>query len=150
MVFDRIHWKDHKDIRHLRREMDNLFDRFSEGWPFKDIRKEGDWNPPADILETAADVIVLVEAAGLSPDSMEVSLQGDQLLVRGKRSKPRKDEELTYHRVERPYGSFGRTIRLPALVDESGIRATYKDGVLEITLPKIQEESSRKINIEVD
>jgi HSP20 family protein len=135
------------ELSTFRREMDRLFDRFFEGWPFKPSPQEGPWAPSVDVSETAKDVVVRAEIPGMDPKNIDVSVHGDVLTLRGERKKEHEEKGEDFHRIERSYGAFSRSIRLPAEVDANKVNATYKDGVLKINLPKTEEAAVKKIEV---
>ena len=85
----------------------------------------------------------------MDPKDIDISLHGNVLTLRGERKHEKEEKEENFHRVERSYGAFTRSIRLPAEVDADKVNATYKDGVLKIALPKIKEEAVKKIEVKV-
>ena len=112
------------------------------------------WAPRVDLYETAESVVVKVCVAGLEPDQMELTLSGDNrfLTVRGVRAEHDDDkpERIRYHQLEVYYGPFERVVALPTEVpvDRDKLTATYKDGFLKVILPKKQQISTKKIEIE--
>ena len=135
------------ELSTFRREMDRLFDRFFEGWPFKPSPQEGPWAPSVDVSETEKEVIVKAELPGMDPKDIDVSVRGDILTLHGERKQEKEEKGENFHRVERSYGSFSRSIQLPAEVDSGKVNATYKDGVLKISLPKTKEAAVKKIEV---
>jgi HSP20 family protein len=87
-----------------------------------------------------------MEAPGVEPSSLEVSATGRALTIKGER-RPREDNEASYHRRERDYGLFNRTLSLPQPVDADRIQASYKEGILEVVLPKAAEARPRRVEI---
>jgi HSP20 family protein len=119
----------------LRREIERLFDRFLEpGWLQMPVL--GAWEPKVDVSETKDAVIVKAEIPGVDQKDIGLSLQEGVLTIKGEREEEKEEKDKRYHRVERSYGAFARTIRLPATVDSGKVSATFKDGVLTVTLPK--------------
>jgi HSP20 family protein len=120
----------------FRREMERFFDRFVEPrWePFETVA--GDWAPKLDVKETKDAMVVTAEMPGVDPKEIEITLMGDLLTLKGEREKETEEKEERYHRVERTYGTFLRSVRLPLAVDGSKVTATFKNGVLVVTLPK--------------
>jgi HSP20 family protein len=90
---------------------------------------------PVDVFMRDSALIVHAEIPGIEPDKVKVTVEGDMLFIRGERIRSEKVEELDYVRMERTYGSFERVVRIPKGVEESAIRAEYRDGVLEVTVP---------------
>jgi HSP20 family protein len=120
----------------LRREMERIFDRFVEpvGEPFETMA--GDWVPKLDVAETNDAMVVKAEMPGVDPKDIEVTFMGDLLTLKGERERAMEEKEERYHRMERTYGTFLRSVRLPMAVDGSKVTATYKNGMLVVTLPK--------------
>ena len=135
------------EVGSFRREMDRAFDRFFEGWPFRLSAEEGTWAPSVDVSETAKEVIVKAELPGMDAKEIDVSVRGEILTLRGERKQEKEEKGENFHRVERSYGSFSRSLQLPAEVDSGKVDATYKNGVLKITMPKTKEASTKKIEI---
>lgn len=94
------------------------------------------WAPPVDMVETADAFVLLAEIPGVDPDAIALEIAGGRLAVRGERTLPPDDPEASYHRAERPHGPFERVFSLPVEVDEAAVRASYRDGVLRVTLAK--------------
>ena len=116
----------------MKREIDRLFDRLWEG-DFPQLPAMGDWAPELDVSEKDA-VMVKAEVPGMDAKDIELSLHGKVLTLKGeKKEKEEKDE---HYRMERSYGALARAVRLPASVDGSKVSATFKNGLLRVTLPK--------------
>ena len=120
----------------LRREMERFFDRVAApAWePFE--MAAGDWAPKLNVSETKDAMVVTAEMPGVDPKELEIVLTGDLLTLKGEKEKETVEKEERYHRVERTYGAFLRSVRLPVAVDGSRVTATLKNGVLVATLPK--------------
>lgn len=146
-MFELLPWREKRDVQKFRRQLDDFFDRVFGAWPSHLTPWEGDWAPSVDVSETGKEVIVRAEAPGMDPKDIDISLVGNRLTIKGERKQEKEEKEENYYRSERIYGSFSRTVQLPAEVDENKIDATYKDGVLKITMPKTREEGVRKIEV---
>ena len=124
----------------FRQEMDRLFDRFMEPrWDeFAALGEStfGEWAPSLDLSETKEDLLVKAEVPGMDPKDIEISLQEDLLTIKGEKKQEKEEKDERHHRVERTYGAFTRSVRLPVRVDGSKVKATFKQGLLTITLPK--------------
>ena len=107
------------------------------------------WNPPVDVVEEQERILVKVEVPGIEDKDLRVTFEDGTLTVTGERQFERKDDR-NYHRIERAYGSFTRTFTLPRSVDSNGIVADYKNGVLEIAIPKKEESRPKQIQINVN
>ena len=119
----------------LKREMDRMLERFLEA-PWTEMTALGDWTPPLDVTEGKDAVTVKAEVPGVDPKEIAVTLEGDRLTIKGEKEEKKEEKDERRHRVERTWGSFLRTVRLPATVDGSKVTAAFKNGVVTITLPK--------------
>jgi len=106
----------------------------------------GTWAPPVDVAEETDKILVKVEVPGMNESDLKIHFEDGLLTVSGERQFERKDDR-NYHRIERTYGSFVRTFSLPRSVDPNAIVASYKNGVLEIEIPKKDEAKPRQIQI---
>lgn len=118
----------------LRREMDRLFDRFFEGEV--DVPALGEFMPTMDLKENTDKVTVTMEVPGVDAKDVEVSVSDHMLTVKGEKKQGKEEKGEHSHRIERSYGAFARTIALPAAVDTNKADATFKNGVLTITVAK--------------
>jgi HSP20 family protein len=116
-MFDLIPWRGGGELTGFGPEIDRLFGRFLEAWPFKLPAEGREWAPSVDVSETAKDVVVKAEIPGMHPKDIDVSVHGDVLTLRGERKKEHEEKGESFHRIERSYGAFSRSIRLPAEID---------------------------------
>jgi HSP20 family protein len=133
------------DLTRMQQEMNHFFDEF-----FGERRSEmmeGNWLPTVDVSETDGEVVVRAELPGMTQNDVELNLQDNVLTLKGEKKQEKKSEKENYHRIERSYGSFSRSFTLPTGVRQEDVKATFKDGVLEITMPKSEEAKPRKISI---
>lgn len=119
----------------LRREMDRLFERFFEP-PWPELPLPGDWTPALDVAEGKETITVKAELPGVEPTEIAVTLEGEMLTIKGEKEHTKEEKDERLHRVERGWGAFMRTVRLPAAVDAGKVTATFKNGVVTVTLPK--------------
>jgi HSP20 family protein len=133
----------------LRREMDQVFGEFFGRTPFQMAATEAIWSPLVDVHETKNGYQLQVELPGVKQEDIQVSIEGETLTLKGERKHEAEVKEDEYHRVERSYGRFERTIVLPSVVDAGQVKATYRDGVLAIELPKKEEAKPKEIKVEV-
>ncbi len=106
-----------------------------------------EWSPSIDIAETDKDIVVKAEIPGVDPKNIDISIVDDKLTIKGEKKEEKEDKSKSYHCVERSYGSFTRTIALPANVKIDEVEAKDHQGVLEITLPKIEKAKAKKITV---
>jgi HSP20 family protein len=134
----------------LRREMERFFDRFAEPvWePLEMVA--GDWALKLNVSETKDAVVVTAEMPGVDPKEIEIALTGDLLTLKGEKEKETVEKEERFHRVERTYGAFLRSVRLPMAVDGSKVTATFKNGVLVVTLPKTPASKGTTIPVKAE
>lgn len=119
----------------LRQEMDRLFDRFFEP-RWDEFEAVGEWAPKLDFSETKDAYVVKAEVPGVEQKDISVQLQNQTLTIKGEKHKEKEEKEEKYHRVERSWGAFTRTLALPMGVEIDKVSATFKDGLLTIKLPK--------------
>jgi HSP20 family protein len=143
-----ILWKN-QEINKLRKDLDRLFTRLSSGFGAPLIPAHMGRGPIIDLSETEDTLILKAELPGIRPDDLDISVSDDRLTISGERSEERVEEDRHYHRIERRFGSFARTVRLPCKVEIEQIEATYKKGVLQISMPKCKADKQRDIKIQV-
>ena len=110
----------------------------------------GDWAPSLDLSETKDSLVVKVEAPGMDQKDIQISLQENLLTIKGEKRQEKEEKDERYHRVERSYGSFTRSVRLPVGVDASKVTATFKNGLLTVTMPKTVAAKGTTIPIKVE
>ena len=139
-------WEPFRDLVSMRDDMDRLFETFFGTQPqsFDDF-----WRPAVDIEENNGNLMVKAEIPGMTKDDIKVSVQEDLLTISGERRQENETKDKTFHRIERCYGKFRRMIRLPAQVDADKVKASYKDGVLNVTLPKPESLKPKHIDVEI-
>jgi len=136
-----------KTLRSLRSEVDNLFDRFVER-PLNAIT--GQAVPPLDVCESDTDILVKMELPGVDEKDIDVSIQNEALTIRGQKKEDREEAGRIYHVVERMTGHFSRTIQIPVPVRVDMIHAMFKNGILEVRLPKKELSQAKKIEIKTE
>lgn len=109
-----------------------------------------EWYPSVDIAETKDEVIVKAEVPGMTKEDISISLQENVLTLRGEKRQEKEEKGKTFYRMERNWGSFVRSFTLPTAVSTNKVKAVYKDGILEITLPKSEHLKSKEIPILVE
>lgn len=132
----------------LRGEMDRLFDAFSLQLPAT-ARAESTLNFRLDVSETDKEISVHAELPGVDEKNIDVQLNSDVLTIRGEKSQEKEDKQRNYHLIERRYGSFARSIRLPFEPKDSDVKASFKQGVLNVAIAKPVEAKQTPKKIEV-
>ncbi|MDY7038983.1 MAG: Hsp20/alpha crystallin family protein [Thermodesulfobacteriota bacterium] len=141
-------WRPFGTLGTLRREMDDIWDRFFGETSLAKTMK-GEWNPSVDISETKDNFVVKAELPGLDAKDVNVSISGNILTVKGEKKKEEEEKDEHHHYVERYYGSFQRSFQLPANVKTDKIDANFHNGVLKVVLPKTEEARKKEIEIKV-
>jgi HSP20 family protein len=141
-------WNPIRDFSVLQNQMNRLFEDAMGTWPGESNgRGNTNWVPPADIYETDNDLIAIVELPGVDSKKVDVRVENNVLTIRGERPFEQKVKQDNYHRLERSYGTFSRSFTLPATIDADKIRAEYRDGILNLTLPKSEKAKPKRIQI---
>ena len=135
-----IPWRSRGEVDRFRSEIDRMFDDFFTWSPFSRSYGVEEWMPAVDMSETAKEIIVNAEVPGIDANNIDITIKGE-------RKQDQEEKGENYHRIERRYGSFSRSLELPADVNGDKVTATYKDGVLKVNLPKAKEQSVKKIEV---
>lgn len=133
-----VRWDPFRDLMNLQQRLAN---------PYGSGDSYGTWVPPVDIFEKGDDLVIRAEIPGVEKDEIEISVEENRLVLRGERKRENEFDEEGAYRLERSFGGFMRSFSLPRTVDSTRISAGYKNGVLEIKLPKAEEAKPRKIDI---
>jgi HSP20 family protein len=146
-------WQPMRELDTLQRSMADMFDRLSDRFFGPGERRhslwgEEAWAPAVESRVENGNIIVRADLPGIDPKDVSVSVLGNQLTIEGERKQEEKKEEKGYFYRELAYGKFSRTMTLPEGVDASKVKAGYKNGVLEVTLPAPEQLESKKIQVE--
>ena len=140
-------WEPLWALRGLQNEVDRLFADFSgEATEFN----FASLTPALDLVDTSDDLKVKVELPGISKEDVDITINDGLLTVKGEKKAEREEKEANRYYVERRYGSFSRTITLPAKVKADKVKAKFTNGVLEIVLPKAEEEKVKRVHVSVE
>jgi HSP20 family protein len=143
-----IRWDPFHDLLSLQDRMDRLFqDTVPRNKGYEQSLSAGFWSPAVDIYETDDAVILKAELSGLNKSDVTIEIKDSTLILKGERKFEKNIKEENYHRIERSYGSFSRTFSLPPTVDQAKVSAAFKDGLLEIKIPKLAETRPKQIEI---
>lgn len=134
-----------EDIQH---EMERFFEHVGR-WKRPVFFFEKAWKPLCDVSESPAEIIVVMDLAGISISNINIEVLQNVLHIRGTRREPSSAARRNYHLMEISYGTFERDIQLPVRVDAEKARATYDDGFLEIRLPKVEKQPPRGVDVDV-
>jgi HSP20 family protein len=131
----------------MENAMNRLWGRFGRGADWGTEIEH--WSIPIDVLQKGEEVLVKASLPGVKPEEIDVSVEDNVLSIKAESSTEKETEESGYLVRERSYGSFYRALRLPESVDPEKIKSTYKDGVLEIMMPKAEEKKRKQIKVNV-
>jgi HSP20 family protein len=138
-----------RPFQELRKEIDRLFNEFFNRPVLPEKFEWFEWTPAVDVSETEDSIVVKADLPGVKPEEIEINLSDNILTIRGEKKREEEEKKENFYRVERYYGSFMRAIQLPTEVDVEKVKATYKDGVLKVVLPK-KVEPKKSIKVEVE
>jgi len=145
-------WNPFREMEQFRREMDELFGRFFDWRPIAATPTEFEFTPALDVYETPDEFVVFITAPGVSENELNVELSNGTLTVTGERKALIEGENVQAHYVSRMggYGKFSVAYTLPAAIDENRVKAVYRNGVLEVRLPKAESAKSKTVKVEFE
>jgi len=145
-----IRWDPFREMSSLQERMNRLFSDFRVRAPLGEEEiTQGAWVPPVDIYETSESIVLEAELPGLTKDNIVVEVKNNTLTLKGDKKFEREAKEENYHRVERSYGGFQRAFTLPSTVQQDKVKAKFRDGILEITIPKAEEAKPKQIKVDI-
>jgi HSP20 family protein len=145
-----IRWEPARELNTLQNEMNRLFNTFFDA-PLPNGGTVGQrrWLPAMDLAETDEEFVLRADLPGLSESDVNIELEDNVLTISGERKSEHEERKEGFHRVERAYGSFTRSLTLPEGVNSEAIKASFDRGVLEVRIPKPEERKPRKVAISV-
>ncbi|HEX9245875.1 MAG TPA: Hsp20/alpha crystallin family protein [bacterium] len=144
-----IRWEPFEEVGTLRRSMDRMLDEFLTRGPGRD-RAALEWEPAVEMFETDQDVVVRAEMPNIDPKKVDVTVADGALTLRGETRHEEEQKGRNYYRRELRAGAFTRTLPLPTEVKSAEAKATYKDGVLEVKIPKSERVRPTSVKVQVD
>ncbi len=133
----------------IESEIDELDEPFFAVFGFESIKEEG--FPVIDIFENSDNIIIEAELPGIDRERVRISVAEGELVIEGEKAGDREESgQVTYICIERSFGKFRRTVDIPKAADTSKVRAKYKEGILLVTIPKVQEQRKKKRKIEIE
>jgi HSP20 family protein len=132
----------------MEREVDDLFGRFFGAWPrLREETEVLEWSPAIDVVDGKDELVLRADLPGLTEKDIEITVQDGALRLNGQRAEEKETKEEDCYCSERWSGTFSRTLTLPAEVNADKVNASFKNGVLEVHLPKTKEAAGKKIEI---
>ncbi len=144
-----VKWDPFRDLLSIQDRMNKLFEETVSRSRAQEGIAASTWSPAVDIYETPDTIVLTAELPGFTREDIEIEIRDNTLILKGERRLAKDVQEENYLRIERAYGVFQRSFTLPATIQQDKIRAVFKDGVLELTLPKADGARPKKIAIEV-
>lgn len=143
-------WDPWKELEEVSNRLNNVFRRGAElPGPSQSLLKMADWTPSVDISETDSAYLIKAEIPEVKKEDVQVTIKDGMLTIQGERKQEREEKGKKFHRIERSYGSFARSFQIPADVDENSVKAEFKDGMINVTLPKSEKAKSKEITVSV-
>ncbi|MGH2976325.1 MAG: Hsp20/alpha crystallin family protein [Solirubrobacterales bacterium] len=143
-----VRWDPSRDLDLLQGDVNRLFDAFFQG---RGGRGQGTslqrWIPPMDLTERGSEYVLRADLPGLSSEDVDIEVKDDVLTISGERHSEHEDKGEGFHRIERSFGRFSRSLDLPAGVDPDSVLAHFENGVLEVRVPKPAETQPTKVEI---
>jgi HSP20 family protein len=140
-------WDPFRDLLAIQDEMNQVFGRALGRGERGETASALAWAPALDIAERNDAYVVTVEVPGVKPEQLEITLEDGVLTISGERRFEEETKEAQYHRVERSYGAFRRSITLPTRVMSDAIDASFEDGLLTVVVPKAEEAKPKRIEV---
>lgn len=145
-----VRWQPYGAVASLQDSINKLFqDAFSRANIDEDFALSA-WKPVVDIFDKDDAIVIHAELPGVKKENVAIEVKDNVLTLRGERIESKEIKEDKYYRKERTFGSFHRAFTLPAAVNPDSIRATFKDGVLEIEIPKPEEQKPKQVKISIE
>ncbi|HEX2675856.1 MAG TPA: Hsp20/alpha crystallin family protein [Polyangiales bacterium] len=147
-----VRWDPLRELEEVSNRLNSMFSRSSLATSEngKDTMTTFDWAPSVDISETADEFLVKAELPEVKKEDVKVSLDGGVLRIEGERKQEKEEKGKKFHRVERSYGSFLRSFSLPENIDDAKVQAEFKDGVLNVRLPKSQQAKPKSVQVKIN
>jgi HSP20 family protein len=142
-------WDPFRELEDVSNRLNRVFGRPLARMEPNEMFTVADWAPSADISETDTAYLIKAEIPGVNKEDVKVTIENGMLTIQGERKMEKEEKDKKFHRIERSYGSFMRSFRVPDDADESAVKAEFKDGVLNVTLTKSAKAKPKAINVSV-
>ena len=145
-----VKWDPFRELEDMSNRLNRVFGRsLARPELNTEMLTMAEWTPTADISETDTAYLIKAEIPGVRKEDVKVSIQDGMLTIQGERKQEKEEKGKKFHRVECSYGNFMRSFRVPGDADESAVKAEFKDGMLNVTLPKSAKAKPRSIEVSV-
>ncbi|WP_455387647.1 Hsp20/alpha crystallin family protein [Petrachloros mirabilis] len=144
-----VRWDPFRELESMSDRLNRVFARPAPSTSSREALTVADWMPTVDISESDSEYLIKAELPEVKKEDVKVTVENGVLTLQGERRQEKEEKGKKYHRVERSYGSFARSFTLPESVDEGAVRAEYKDGMLNLHLPKTEKVKPKSIDVKV-
>lgn len=145
-----VRWDPFRELEDVSDRLNRMFARPApSGAHGKETMIVADWTPSVDIQETEGEYLIKAEIPDVKKEDVKVTVEEGVLTIQGQRRQEKEDKGTKYHRIERSYGSFARTFSLPDVIEADKVKAEFKDGVLNLHLPKSEKAKPKAIEVKV-
>jgi HSP20 family protein len=145
-----VKWDPFVELEDVSKQLNRIFGRFpARTESVRELLATADWAPSVDITETDTAYLIKGEIPGVNREDVRVNIENGMLTMSGERKLEKDEKGKKFHRIERSYGSFMRSFRLPDNIDEAAVKAEFKDGMLNVTLPKSAQPRNKAISVTV-
>jgi len=144
-----VRWDPFRELESMSDRLNRVFARPTLSTSSREALTVADWIPTVDISETDTEYLIKAELPEVKKEDVKVTVENGVLTLQGERRQEKEEKGKKYHRVERSYGSFARSFTLPESVDEGAVKAEYKDGMLNLHLPKTEKVKPKSIDVKV-
>ena len=146
-----IRWQPFKEMDSLRQQMNQMFDELAQGnfESAKSRRQSMQWSPAIEIQETDGEIVLKAEVPGVNAKDLDVQVSEDAVSISGKHEEEKRTEEKGFFQSELRYGQFQRVIPLPSTVNHQQVKANFKDGILTLTLPKVEAAQHKFVKVDL-
>jgi HSP20 family protein len=145
-----VKWDPFVELEDVSKHLNRIFGRFPAYTEAeREVLTVADWAPTVDITETDSAYLIKGEIPGVNKEDVKVMIEDGMITMRGERKQEKEEKDKKFHRIERSYGSFMRSFRVPDDVDEAAVKAEFKDGMINVTLPKSGKSKAKSINVSI-
>ena len=145
-----VRWDPFRELEEVSDRLNRMFARpVASGTNGKETMIVADWTPSVDISETEGEYLIKAEIPDVKKEDVKVTVEDGVLTIQGQRKQETEEKGTKYHRIERSYGSFVRTFSLPDVIETDRVKAEFKDGVLNLHLPKSERAKPKAIEVKV-
>ena len=145
-----VKWNPFRELEDVSNRLNSLFGKLpARSESGADMLAVADWMPTVDISETDAGYLIKAEIPEVKKEDVKVNIQDGMLTISGERHQEKEEKSQKFHRIERAYGSFSRSFRMPDDADENTVNAEFKDGMLNVTLPKSKKAETKSVSVSI-